>query len=62
MLLEKAVMKRLLEVSSPPPAAKRLAFNNIVTHDLVAKAIIKMAVETHSDIEDAKRTVLNNYL
>ena len=62
MLLEKAVMKRLLEVSSPPSAAQKLVFNKMVMHNLAAKVIIKMAVEMHSDVEDAKHMILNNYI
>ena len=62
MLLENAVMKRLLEISSPPSAPKRLAFNKMVTHNLKAKATIKIAFKMHSDIEDTKCIILNIYL
>ena len=60
--LKKAVMKILIEVSSPSSAAKILVFNKMVTHDLAAKVIIKMDVEMHSNVEDAKCMILNNYL
>ena len=60
--LEKAVMRRLLHVSSPTTNRKRKCLNKLIENDVGAATVINLAVEMGSLIKDAEKMITNNCL
>ena len=58
--LKKAVMKRLLQVSSPTTTNKRKCLNKLIANDFGANTVIDLAVEMGSSIEETKQMIMNN--
>ena len=58
--LKKAVMKRLLHVSSPTTANKRKCLQKLISNDFGANTVIDLAVEMGSSIEETKQMIMNN--
>ena len=58
--LKKAVMKRLLHVSSPTTNKKRKCLTKLIENDVGAATVVDLAVEMGSSIKETKQMIMNN--
>ena len=57
--LRKKVMKRLIDVTSPPCTSKATLFRNLMKKTEQTSTIIEMAIEMESSIDDTKKMLMN---
>ena len=62
VVLEKAVMRRLVDNSSPSSEDKKTIFHKMVKKDAAVKAIISIAADMDASVDDTKRMLLDNFL
>ena len=60
--LESKVMRRLIDVISPTSPQKQQAFKKMVNKDTTVSAVLKVAVQMNTTVDDTKNMVLNNCL
>lgn len=62
MILEKAVMRRLVDNSSPSSDDKKTIFHKMVKKDDAVKAIISIASDMDASVDDTKKMLMDNCL
>lgn len=62
VILEKAVMRRLVDNSSPSSDDKKTIFHKMVKKDDAVKAIISIASDMDASVDDTKKMLMDNCL